>query len=147
MLLEALKGIAIGDLMSNMILEICIMQIIFPNTNNYLESTIFYYSQYNGGRWCFVENNIGNGYSTCPDTTQSQRFLGESWSYLACISPQQSSLQCQHCNTIRSRVAAGPFNAFPTLPVDGPGQAFPPGTVVGPWRTVYSNRPSYNIHK
>ena len=41
MLLEALKGIAIGDLMSNMILEIRIMQIIFPNTNNYLESTIF----------------------------------------------------------------------------------------------------------
>ena len=86
-----------------------------------------------------MENNIGNGYSTCPDTTQSQRFLGESWSYLACISPQQSSLQCQHCNTIRSRVAAGPFNAFPTLPVAGPGQAFPPGTVVGPWRTIQSD--------
>ena len=40
-LLEMLKGIAIGDLTSNMIIEICIMQIIFPNTYNYLESTIF----------------------------------------------------------------------------------------------------------
>ena len=39
-LLEMLKGIAIGDLISNKILEI-IMQIIFPNTYNYLESTIF----------------------------------------------------------------------------------------------------------
>ena len=41
-LLEVLKGIAIGDLTSNKILEICkILQIIFPNTYNYLESTIF----------------------------------------------------------------------------------------------------------
>ena len=39
MLLEALKGIAIGDMMSNMILEI--RKIILPNTNNYLESTIY----------------------------------------------------------------------------------------------------------
>ena len=38
-LLEMLKGIAIGDLTSNMIIEIC--KIIFPNTYNYLESTIF----------------------------------------------------------------------------------------------------------
>ena len=38
-LLEMLKGIAIGDLTSNMIIEIC--KIIFPNTYKYLESTIF----------------------------------------------------------------------------------------------------------
>ena len=40
-LLEMLKGIAIGDLTSNQILEICLMQIIFPNTYNYIESTLF----------------------------------------------------------------------------------------------------------
>jgi len=67
-------------------------------------------SLYSGALWCFVENNIGHGFSTCPDRTPSNKFLGESWSNLACVSPQQSSFQCQHCSGIRSRaVAVGPW--------------------------------------
>ena len=62
-----------------------------------------FFSQFNGGRWCFVENNIGSGFSTCPDLKPSEKFLGESWSYLACISPAQSTLQCQNCNGIRGK--------------------------------------------
>jgi len=54
-------------------------------------------SYFNGRKWCFVENNIGSGYSTCPDIKTSQKFIDESWSYIACNTPAQSQSQCLHC--------------------------------------------------
>ena len=52
----------------------------------------FIFSYFNGRKWCFVENNIGSGYSTCPDIKTSQKFIDESWSYIACKTPAQSAI-------------------------------------------------------
>lgn len=50
-----------------------------------------------GGRWCYVRNNVGYGYSTCPDQRRSKRFYGRSWSYHACATPSLHSYDCRHC--------------------------------------------------
>lgn len=50
-----------------------------------------------GGRWCYVRDNIGQGYSTCPDLRRSKKFHGRFWSYHACATPTLNSYDCRHC--------------------------------------------------
>jgi len=54
-------------------------------------------STHNGAQWCYVENNIGYGYSTCTDQRESARFTREAWSYHACTTPALTRCECGHC--------------------------------------------------
>ena len=61
------------------------------------DGTISCFSYDKGGRWCYVRDNIGTGYSTCPDLRRSKKFHGRSWSYHACATPTLHSYDCRHC--------------------------------------------------
>ena len=56
-----------------------------------------YFSTHNGAQWCYVENNIGYGYSTCNDQRESAKFDGETWSYHACTTPALTHSDCRYC--------------------------------------------------
>ena len=56
-----------------------------------------YFSTHNGAQWCYVENNIGYGYSTCTDQRESGKFDGETWSYHACTTPALTQSDCRYC--------------------------------------------------
>jgi len=68
-------------------------------------------SYYNGGQWCYVRSNIGNGYSTCPDQQSSVRFNGRTWSYHACVTPALTDYRCQYCQG-RRYDASRPSQSF-----------------------------------
>ena len=63
---------------------------------------IFRFSSYNGAQWCYVENNIGYGYSTCEDQRRSVKFPGQTWSYHACVTPALYSSSCRYCQGRRN---------------------------------------------
>ena len=77
---------------------------------NYFQSKIFYFSSYNGAQWCYVENNIGYGYSTCEDQRRSVKFSGSTWSYHACTTPALYSSSCRYCQGRRSSSNSGSRN-------------------------------------
>ena len=63
----------------------------------FLYKIFFYLSSYNGAQWCYVENNIGYGYSTCTDQRRSVKFSGETWSNHACTTPALYQSACRYC--------------------------------------------------
>jgi len=54
-------------------------------------------SSHKGAQWCYVQDNIGYGYSTCNDLRKSAKFEGEAWSYHACTTPAITDYKCQYC--------------------------------------------------
>ena len=67
--------------------------------NNYFNITYFptFFSSHKGAQWCYVQDNIGYGYSTCNDLRKSAKFEGEAWSYHACTTPAMTDYKCQYC--------------------------------------------------
>jgi len=76
-------------------------------------------SSYNGAQWCYVENNIGYGYSTCQDQRRSVKFPGETWSYSACATPALYSSSCRYCqgrrNSVNTSSSRGSGSRRPTI--------------------------------
>ena len=69
-----------------------------------MPSFCIYFSSYNGAQWCYVENNIGYGYSTCQDQRRSVKFSGGTWSYSACATPALYPSSCRYCQGRRNSV-------------------------------------------
>ena len=72
-----------------------------------------YFSTHNGAQWCYVEKNIGYGYSTCTDQIQSARFEGETWSYHACTTSALTQYSCRHCQGIRNSPRKNGYGYIP----------------------------------
>ena len=60
------------------------------------------FSTYRGAQWCYVDNDIGSGYSTCRDQTQSSHFSGSTWSFQACRTPALHHSACRYCQGRRN---------------------------------------------
>ena len=77
------------------------------------------FSTHNGAQWCYVENNIGYGYSTCQDQRHSAKFSGETWSYHACATPSLYSSTCRYCqgrrNSVNTSSSRGSGSRRPTI--------------------------------
>ena len=87
----------------------------------WIELPWFYihFSSYNGAQWCYVENNIGYGYSTCQDQRRSVKFPRETWSYSACATPALYSSSCRYCqgrrNSVNTSSSRGSGSRRPTI--------------------------------
>ena len=58
---------------------------------------MYVFSSHKGAQWCYVQDNIGYGYSTCNDLRKSAKFDGEAWSFHACTTPALTDYKCQYC--------------------------------------------------
>ena len=72
------------------------------------------FSTYRGAQWCYVDNDIGSGYSTCGDQTRSSHFSGSTWSFQACRTPALHHSACRYCQG--RRIIAFQNNAFQPRP-------------------------------